>query len=365
MKDPKDKQLGCLRKLLGLMIARVRVKDTVARDPVGEMMADVRVEKYSPKVVNALSGWTDLLLRQESIYDQLVGSYLLDDLLLCLAATSARTPAAFENCVQQNYPDLPAAIAREARKNGGFFRRQAAILVLANFRLLTGDTSKSLVSCLLENRFVSGSALKSVLRFAEAESEALQFICECLKSESALQMATICRLLCALTSNTSLSMEKRSFVMETLNTFVKGQRQDEDQPIILFRQESKVFNHPLLSAVAGEALTSVSGIEFDDDSLAVPFQLGQPDDKEEYIYQRSLITSRVSYRYSKVGKCWYWRYWGDRFWMPVSTLVVRKESEYRTKFDSDFRHIIKYLHQVNPEPPSVVLEKMSDWTPDD
>lgn len=364
-KDTCEKKLvresTALRMLLGAIVSRTWASSKVAFDPATSLTSNVNLEEYDAKVVIVLCNWTDRALRKEDMEEQLIESFLEEDLLLCLAVTSARTPAAFANCVRDRYPDLPDAIAAKAVSNDSFLKRQAAMMVLANFGHLSVETSKCLVSGLAENKFVSYTALKSALRFIRADDKALTYICDCLKGGSALQQAMICRLLSALASNRNLSFEQRSLVLETLDSFVW--KLTQDQPIILFLPDAKIFDHPSLATVAGEAIMSSSGIEFDD-APPVPFQLGQPDGEGIYKYRVDETTTPIWYRYCKTMNCWYWTpYENYSCWMPVSTLNVRKGPWAGHKPVAANQHVIRYLHQVNPGPPSDVIAINSDWMP--
>lgn len=355
-----SRESDALRRLLKVMMSRSWIPINKAFDPAGALKSVVRLEDYDPKVIDVIANWTDRILRGECRQDMLLMSALLDDLLLCLALTSSRTPAAFSNCVQDQYSDLPDEVAALARSNQSFPRRQAAMLVLANLGHLSLEVAKSLVTCLVENQFVSGVALKLALQFTRADTEAIEFICEGLKSGSPLLLGMICRLLSALASNNKISKDQRSIVTSNLNGFASNLT--EDQPIMVFRPEAKIFDHPSLASVVGEALTSTWAFVFDD-ALPVPFQLGQPDGAGVYKYTADEATP-IWYRYCKNMNCWYWTPYEDyHCWMPVSTLIVRKGFWVgQTPVDAN-QHCIRYLHQVNPAPQSDVININPDWMP--
>ena len=357
-----SKEADAFRCLLSSMVRRNWVPFDVAFDPGSSLASVLDSNNCNLKVVEVLADWSYRLLKRPSNDDMLLESALLDDLLVCLAETSARVPAAFSNCVQQQrLEDLPHHLLGVARSHDSFPRRQAALMVLANLGRLTLDICHCVVSSLSENLFVSALVLKSVWRFVEADTEALQFLCEQLDSGSFLLVAAICRLLSALSANKKLSLSQRNLMLGKLNKFASELR--EDQPIILFRHDSKTFDHPSLAAVVGETVTSTWGLVVDD-ALTVPFQLGQADGNGTYCYTADEATP-IWYRYCQPLNCWYWTPYEDlSCWMPVTTLAVTKGFWIGQKPVTANQHCIRYLNLANPTPPTEVIDIDRDWIPE-
>ena len=349
-----------LRNLLKAMVSRHWIPNKAGYDPDGSLLSVVNLKDYDPKIIDVLCDWSSQMLRRERKEDMLFPSSFFGDLLLCLAVASSHTPAAFCNRIQDKYPDLPKSIAAVARSQTSFPARQAALLVLSNLGNLSLEVAQSLLVCLQESILVSGIAQKSVQRFTRADTEALQFLCNGLNSGSALQSAMICRLLSTLANNKKLSLQQRSLVIDRVNAFAADLT--EDKPIILFRPDTKMFEHPSLAAVVGEAVNATWGIEFDE-SLSVPFQLGQADGEALYTC-RVHESPPVWYRYYKTLNCWYWTLYQDNScWMSTSTLTVKKGIWAGKMPDATNQHCIRYLHHVNPVPPSDVLDINADWLP--
>ena len=355
-------EAGAFRRLLSSMIRRYWVSLDVAFDPGSSLASVLDSKNCNLKIVEVLADWSYRLLKRPSNDDMLFTSALLDDLLVCLAETSARVPAAFSNCVQQQrYEDLPHYLLGVARSNYTFPRRQAALMVLANLGKLTLDICHCVVSSLSDNLFVSTLVLKSVWRFVEADTEALQFLCEQLDSGSFVLVAVICRLLSALSANKKLSLSQRNLMFRKLNKFARELR--EDQPIILFRHDSKTFDHPSLAAVVGETVTSTWGLVVDD-VLTVPFQLGHADGNGTYCYTVD-ETNPIWYRYCQPLNCWYWTpYENSSCWMPVSTLAVTRGFWIGQKPVTANQHCIRYLNLANPTPPAEIIDINRYWIPE-
>jgi hypothetical protein len=358
-----SREANALRRLLSAMVSRAWVPTSTAFEPFQSIEHQI-LEECDPEIITVLTGWSyEMLLRgSECREDMLLPCVLIDDLLLCLAASACRTPAAFSNLVKEDkYSDLPNAIADVARSNQSFPRRQAALIVLSSLGKVSMEVAESLLSGLEENLFVSGVAVKWALQFVEADTSALQFICEKIAGGSSLQSAMICRLLSGFANNQKLTLEARATMIERLNVFVRALQ--EDKPIVLFRPESKMFHHPSLAAMVGDAVSATWGVVFDD-NLPIPFQLGQPDGNGVYQFTADMATP-IWYRYCKNLNCWYWTPYEDySCWMPVSQLVVRKGFWTGDMPVAANQHCIRYLHQVNPAPPSDVIDIDKDWMPD-